>query len=593
MNKRILSILLSALVCVTLTAQVSVSVKTPSGVVAGNKFTLTISVKNGESDNIKAPALNGCDFVYGPAVSNMHSYSYVNGKSTSTSINEYSFTYRANKAGSVTVPSVSVNVNGKTYSTKPTSFNVLPPDSKSNNRNDVHFDDMSSQSADKPISGNDIFVRIIMSKNSCYEQEPIVCTIKLFTKYSISSFMPTQQPAFDGFLSEELEVPQGSIQEHYNGQNYYTAVLKRCLLYPQKSGRLTISSGKYDLTVEQMEQYREGPFISVRPIQKQIKINSNNGVLNVMPLPQPAPDGFNGAVGHFSIESNLSNDVLHTNETSSLVITIKGNGNIKYLKEPKVTFPESFDLYTPKTDVDVAIVGDGFSGTMRYEYTFSPQQIGKFEIPETSFVYFDPDTRQYVTLKTKPIEAKVARGSSAAKSDVKVKNDDILHIKTGDYSVSSTRTFIIDSAFYWLCFVILTLGLITALIMARKSASRNADVARMKMTRANKVARKRLKLARSFMESHKYDQFYEELLRAMWGYLSDKLTMPLSDLTRDNISSKLTEFGSDDELVKNVIYVLDECEMSRYTPSNSDSKVGNLYDKAASSINGMESIKRK
>ena len=232
MNKRILSILLSALVCVTLTAQVSVSVKTPSGVVAGNKFTLTISVKNGESDNIKAPALNGCDFVYGPAVSNMHSYSYVNGKSTSTSINEYSFTYRANKAGSVTVPSVSVNVNGKTYSTKPTSFNVLPPDSKSNNRNDVHFDDMSSQSADKPISGNDIFVRIIMSKNSCYEQEPIVCTIKLFTKYSISSFMPTQQPAFDGFLSEELEVPQGSIQEHYNGQNYYTAVLKRCLLYP-------------------------------------------------------------------------------------------------------------------------------------------------------------------------------------------------------------------------------------------------------------------------------------------------------------------------------------------------------------------------
>lgn len=593
MNKRILSILLSALVCVTLTAQVSVSVKTPSGVVAGNKFTLTISVKNGESDNIKAPALNGCDFVYGPAVSNMHSYSYVNGKSTSTSINEYSFTYRANKAGSVTVPSVSVNVNGKTYSTKPTSFNVLPPDSKSNNRNDVHFDDMSSQSADKPISGNDIFVRIIMSKNSCYEQEPIVCTIKLFTKYSISSFMPTQQPAFDGFLSEELEVPQGSIQEHYNGQNYYTAVLKRCLLYPQKSGRLTISSGKYDLTVEQMEQYREGPFISVRPIQKQIKINSNNGVLNVMPLPQPAPDGFNGAVGHFSIESNLSNDVLRTNETSSLVITIKGNGNIKYLKEPKVTFPESFDLYTPKTDVDVAIVGDGFSGTMRYEYTFSPQQIGKFEIPETSFVYFDPDTRQYVTLKTKPIEAKVARGSSAAKSDVKVKNDDILHIKTGDYSVSSTRTFIIDSAFYWLCFVILTLGLITALIMARKSASRNADVARMKMTRANKVARKRLKLARSFMESHKYDQFYEELLRAMWGYLSDKLTMPLSDLTRDNISSKLTEFGSDDELVKNVIYVLDECEMSRYTPSNSDSKVGNLYDKAASSINGMESIKRK
>lgn len=593
MNKRILSILLSALVCVTLTAQVSVSVKTPSGVVAGNKFTLTISVKNGESDNIKAPALNGCDFVYGPAVSNMHSYSYVNGKSTSTSINEYSFTYRANKAGSVTVPSVSVNVDGKTYSTKPTSFNVLPPDSKSNNRNDVHFDDMSSQSADKPISGNDIFVRIIMSKNSCYEQEPIVCTIKLFTKYSISSFMPTQLPAFDGFLSEELEVPQGSIQEHYNGQNYYTAVLKRCLLYPQKSGRLTISSGKYDLTVEQMEQYREGPFISVRPIQKQIKINSNNGVLNVMPLPQPAPDGFNGAVGHFSIESNLSNDVLRTNETSSLVITIKGNGNIKYLKEPKVTFPESFDLYTPKTDVDVAIVGDGFSGTMRYEYTFSPQQIGKFEIPETSFVYFDPDTRQYVTLKTKPIEAKVARGSSAAKSDVKVKNDDILHIKTGDYSVSSTRTFIIDSAFYWLCFVILTLGLITALIMARKSASRNADVARMKMTRANKVARKRLKLARSFMESHKYDQFYEELLRAMWGYLSDKLTMPLSDLTRDNISSKLTEFGSDDELVKNVIYVLDECEMSRYTPSNSDSKVGNLYDKAASSINGMESIKRK
>ena len=569
------------------------SVKTPSGVVAGNKFTLTISIKNGESSSIDAPALSGCDLLYGPAVSNMHSYSYVNGKSTSTSINEYSFTYRANKAGSVSVPPVAVHIDGRTYSTKSTSFNVLPPDSRANNRNDVHFDDASSQSADKPISGNDVFVRIIMSKNSCYEQEPIVCTIKLFTKYSISSFVATQQPSFDGFLSEELEVPQGSTQEHYNGQNYYTAVLKRCLLFPQKSGKLTVSSGKYDLTVEQMEQYQEGPFISVRPIQKQIKINSNTGSLNVTPLPQPAPEGFDGAVGHFSIESNLSNDVLRTNETSSLILTIKGNGNIKYLKEPKVTFPDSFDLYTPKTDVDVAIVGESFAGTMRYEYTFSPQQIGKFVIPATTFVYFDPVTRQYVTLKTSPIEAKVTRGTSSAKTGVEVKNDDILHIKTGDYDVARSHSFIIESTWYWLAFAMLTLGLIAALIVSRKSASRNADVARLKMTKANKVARKRLKLARQFMVSHKFDQFYEELLRAMWGYLSDKLTMPLSDLTRENVSSKLADYGVDDNVINDVIYVLDECEMSRYTPSNSDSKVEELYEKSSSSINNMESIKRK
>lgn len=582
------------------TAQVSVQVKAPSSVMEGNKFTLTFSVKNGECKDVNAPELTGCTLLFGPSVSQMHSYSYVNGQSTSVSMNDYSFTYKANKAGKVNVPPVTFVIGGKSYTSKATSFTIHPGNGKSANTSpskgniNTFDDEVSSLSADKPVTGSDVFVRIIMSKNTCYEQEAIVCTIKLFTKYGIQSFMATQQPAFDGFLVEELEVPQGSMQEQVNGRNYYTAVLKRCILYPQKSGKLTITSGKYDLTVEQLEEYSIGPFRDVRPVPKEMKINSNTGSLNVMPLPQPQPDGFNGAVGHFTVEAHLSDDVLRTNETSSLIFTVKGTGNIKYLKEPKVNFPESFDLYTPKTDVNASSTGDDMTGTISHEFTFAPQQIGKFVIPSIPFVYFDPTSKSYVTLTTTPINANVAKGAGGASAEsVEKKNTDILHIKTDNHSVSRNHTLLVERPWFWMIYIVFALGLLAAVVLSRKSAIRNADVTKMKMSKANKVARKRLKEARTLIQSHKFDKFYEELLRAVWGYLSDKMAMPVSDLTRDNVSARLTDIGADIDTINNVIYVLDECEMSRYTPSNSDSKVEDLYNKAAQAINNLETIKRK
>ena len=593
MAKRFYIIVVGLLFTLSLSAQVSVQLKTPASVLEGNKFTITFSVKNGECQNIEPPQLSGCNFVFGPSVSQMHSYSYVNGQSTSVSSNDYSFTYKAVKPGKVTVPSMTLNIGGKTVSTRAASFTINPSNGSSTTTHDQITEVVEAHSADRPVTGNDVFVRIILSKSSCYEQEAIMCTIKLFTKHSINSFVATQQPTFDGFLVEELELPQGSGQENYNGRNYYTVILKRCLLYPQKPGKLTISSGKYDLVVEQLEEYSIGPFRDVRPVEKEIKINSNTGYLNVTPLPLPQPEGFNGAVGHFTVESHLSNDVLRTNETSSLLFTVKGTGNIKYLKEPKVNFPESFDLYTPKTDVNASPSGEDMTGTITHEFTFSPQQIGKFVIPSIPFVYFDTTSRNYVTLSTSPINVSVAKGSGETQSEVEKINTDILHIKTDDHNVSKSHSFVVSNLWFWALYVILFAGLMSAIIMNRNAARRNADVARMKMTKANKVARRRLKTARALMESHKYDNFYEELLRAVWGYLSDKLTMPLSDLTRDNISAKLTDIGADENVINDVIYVLDECEMSRYTPSNSDEKVEELYNKSSEAINSLETIKRK
>lgn len=584
-------------------AEASFKVVPPGNVVEGRKFSLTFRLTDGEANAPKAPVLDGCTLLYGPSVSTMSSTEIVNGRMSSSTSIDYSFIYSADKAGTVTVPAVSVSAGGRSLSSRSVTFKVLPPDRNApagaaagqggNAREQAQQADASQR-----ISADDLLIRISFNKTHVYEQEAVIATIKVYTTTDITSIMPKKQPVFEGFLSEELPVTLEPETEHYNGRNYTTAVLKRCLLYPQKSGRLVVNSGQYDVVVRTYETVNMGYFVTRRPVQQTVTTNSNQATLNVEALPEPRPAGFNGAVGTFTVSTELSPEVLRTNEAATYSYVVKGTGNIKYLTTPTVEFPAGFDRYTPKTDIDARVSGSDMTGTYRVDYTVVPQEPGKFTFPGSTFVYFDPSSRKYETIDTRAYEVNVARGSSTSVAAVEQRAidntiTDIRHIHTSPAVPAVDRGRMFHAVWYWLAYVLVVLALVAVVLTYRRTLRLRADVSGRRLARANRVALKRLRAARGFMQAGKQDEFYQELARALWGYVSDKLGIAPSQLVRDNIAARLEAYGASADETRAVIDVLDECEQARFTPDHSADEVSALYNRATAAINGLEGVKRK
>ncbi len=604
LQKRFLLFIIFALAAIIVVNAQSFSLVQPRNVIQGRNFNITFRLSDGEGNPPAAPQLKGCTLLYGPTTSTMQSTQIVNGKMSSSYSIDFSFVYRADTPGDVEIPEVTINSGGKTLRSKPRHFQILPADQTSQQggggHRQVQPDDVSSQTPGE-ISSDALLVRVFFSKSSVYEQEPVVATFKVYTKYDISSFRVTTQPAFEGFLSEELPVDMESSIEHYNGQNYHTAVLKRVLLYPQHSGKLSVNTGKYDVTVVQYETVNMGFFRTQRPVEREVTTSSNAASLQVHPLPEPRPTGFSGAVGKFSsVDISIDPELLRTNEAAVYSYIIKGTGNIKYLAEPVIQFPVGIDAYTPKTDINANIVGGGtnMSGTYRTDITFVPQEVGNFTIEGTPFVYFNPDTKQYVTIEVPSLPIRVLKGNSVAaaveQKEIDKTINDILHIKpikAGEQHMEITYHF--RKTFYWLAYAIVALILVGLVIVYRRHIRLEADVAGRKLAKASRVANKRLKAARGFMDRHENDKFYASLASAIWGYLSDKLSIPASQLTRENIASKLEAYGVANEKVHDMVDVLDQCEMARFTPVHSDDEVAELYEKASQSINSIENTKKR
>lgn len=597
MIRRISTTLLAVIVCgFAALAQVSFSVNAPGRVSVGDKFHVTYVLKNARASKtaLKAPQINGCTLIYGPTTMESQSYQNINGKSSSSFATEFTYSYRADKEGTYTISAASITAEGKRYTTKPTSITIVaasnkqaPPSSRQ-----TTIDDIETQTSDRPVGANDVFIRIATSRSSTYEQEAIECTIKLYTKYSIDQFMTITQPTFSGFLVDDLPIqtPMNS-REVYNGQEYMTAVIKKCILFPQKAGKLTIVSGSYDLDVVQYDMINAGFYSIPEARSRKIRVNSNSASVNVLPLPTPKPAGFTGAVGQFTVDMKMSTNSFRTNEPATLTYLVNGSGNIKYLADPEIDFPSEFELYTPQHNVDAKVAGDNVRGYSRTELTFVPKDVGTYKVRVPAFVYFNPQSKEYVTIPGKEFDVKVLKGVSSGggeKQDVSAKNTDILFIKTGDLGLTKGHTFIISESWYWMAYLILLAAFIVVLIMAARTGRRAADVTGMRMSKANKVARRRLQLAHKFMTAHDPEKFYEETLRALWGYMSDKLAIPVADLSRDTIARQLSERGVSDEMCNSIIALLDKCEMARYTPSGSDSQIKAVYDEATTAINNLE-----
>ena len=603
LRKLIFTLAVLAISVVANAADVSFSVDYPRQVVQGNKFQISFSLRNAEGNGFKAPEVGGCKLLYGPSKSSSYSSQWVNGVSSSSSSEEYTMVYRADQAGKYTVGAATVSVGGKQYSTKPFTIEILPPDrsaQSSSNRGSqsVQIDNANTQTAGKQVSSKDLFVRIILSKSNVYEQEAVVCTIKLYTKYQISQFIANIQPSYNGFLIEELPVsPNLNEIEHVNGENYMVAELKKCILFPQQSGKLTITSGTYDVTVVQYEQFRTPFGIMRQPVEKQLQVKSNTSSVNILPLPEPKPASFNGAVGNFTVSTEIKPQVLKTYEAATYSYIIRGSGNIKYLKSPTIGFPSQFDVYDPQNNINAKPSGNTVSGTVTIDYTFIPQFVGKYEIPGTEFTYFNPATRKYETLTTQKYDLTVAKGSGAAsqapKGGIEQKNRDILHIKTGDLHLKQEHSYAVEGFGYWLWYIVPLLLLAAVLFYYRKALKARSDMQLMRTKRANKVAQKRLRAAKQWMRAGDKNKFYAEVLTALWGYLSDKIQIPVSELNKENISAELTNYGATDEVIAAVIEVLNNCEFAQYAPELSGNDMESIYSAAADAMDKLENTKRK
>ena len=592
-----------AFAAITGHAAVNFTVQAPRQVVQGNKFNVSFVLTNAEGQGFTPPELTWARKLYGPALSTSYSSSWSSsGGAQSSSSQEYTMIYKADKPGKYTIGAASITVNGNRMTTKPFNIEVIAGNTSNNDDDDpygrnrhsqVQFDDPLSQDASKSVNANDLFVRIEMSKPRVYEQQAVVCTIKLYTRYQISRFMVTKQPSFDGFLIEEInQEPSLNKDETYNGHQYKVAVLKRCILYPQQSGKLTITSGTYDINVVQYENFRT-PFGTLsQPVEKELKVQSNSNQVNVLALPEPKPATFSGSVGKFTVRTKLNNTDLKTYKANVYSYIISGTGNIKYIKAPSVDFPKEFDVYDPKNNVKTSPSSGDVTGSVTIDYTFIPQYAGDFTIPASVFTFFNPETGKYENIDIPATQLKVDRGQGAPSNHYRMQNMDIRNIKQGKLDLSRSQSFMVDGGTYWLWYVLPVLVLAAIMVYYRKQLKMRADVGLMRTKRANKVAQRRLKSARNFMKGGDRTQFYAALLSAMWGYLSDKLAIPVSELSKDNIAAELEAYGVDESLRNTTLDLLDRCEFAQYAPELAKDDMPTVMNEAADLIGDLENVKR-
>lgn len=417
-----------------------------------------------------------------------------------------------------------------------------------------------------------------------------MCTIKLYTKYGIDKFLPTRQPEFDGFIIQELDLqPTLNNREEYNGQIYMTAVLKQCIIFPQKSGKLTINSGDYDITVVQYDQVNMGYLTVSSPTRKDIKVTSNSASIEIKPLPQPQPDGFTGAVGTFKASRRLIGNNFRTGEAASLVYTISGTGNIKYLKEPDVEFPSEFEVYTPKTDFQGGVKGADVTGTTTIDFTFQPRSVGEFTIGADRFVYFDPQTTSYKTIDLPAISLKAGQGDESTRDIISSDMTDIHPVKQGARP-SGEQSLTVHSWLFWSFWLLMLLALTVILIYWDRHRKLSADVVRVRASKAMKMARRRLKTASESLRQDRDENFYSDILSAIWGYVSDKLAIRQSQLSRDNIRQELSSLGASDELIDRTIALIDDTEMARYTPGDTHARNEELLRRAGTVISELDRV---
>lgn len=572
-------------------------------VVSGDQVRLVFTVNSQDIKDFRAPSIKGFDVLMGPSRSQQSSIQIINGKRTSNSSTAFTYILLAGSPGTYTIPAASVEVNGEKVFSNAISIKVLPQDQTSGNSGNNGGGSASSsrsQAAGSRISANDLFITATASKTTVHEQEAILLTYKVYTVVNLRQLYG-KMPDLKGFHTQEVELPQQKTftLEHYKGRNYNTTVWSQYVLFPQQTGKLEIPSITFDGVVAQQTVsddpfdafFNGGGYVEVKK-----KITTPKVVINVQPLPAK-PAGFSGAVGEFKLASSINATDVKTNDAVTIKLTLSGTGNMKLIGTPEVKFPQDFEIYDPKVTDDYKLTNSGLTGTKTFEYLAIPRHAGNFTIPAVEFTYFDLKSNSYKTLKTEAYNLKVAKGQGNAdqvisdftnKESVKMLGKDIRFIKLGNTSLRPKGDFFFGTVGYYLCYLIPLLLFVVFAVIYRQKALENANVAKVKTKKANKVATRRMKLAGKLLAENKKNEFYDEVLKALWGYISDKLSIPVSQLSKDNIEAELTNYGVQEALIAEFIGVLNECEYARYAPGNENEAMDKVYSASVEVISKME-----
>ena len=572
-------------------------------VVSGDQVRLVFTVNSQDIKDFRAPSIKGFDVLMGPSRSQQSSIQIINGKRTSNSSTAFTYILLAGNPGTYTIPAASVEVNGEKVFSNAISIKVLPQDQTSGNSGNNGGGSASSsrsQAAGSRISANDLFITATASKTTVHEQEAILLTYKVYTVVNLRQLYG-KMPDLKGFHTQEVELPQQKTftLEHYKGRNYNTTVWSQYVLFPQQTGKLEIPSITFDGVVAQ-QTISDDPFDAFFNgggyVEVKKKITTPKVVINVQPLPAK-PAGFSGAVGEFKLASSINATDVKTNDAVTIKLTLSGTGNMKLIGTPEVKFPQDFEIYDPKVTDDYKLTNSGLTGTKTFEYLAIPRHAGNFTIPAIEFTYFDLKSNSYKTLKTEAYNLKVAKGQGNAdqvisdftnKESVKMLGKDIRFIKLGDSSLRPKGDFFFGTVGYYLCYLIPLLLFVVFAVIYRQKALENANVAKVKTKKANKVATRRMKLAGKLLAENKKNEFYDEVLKALWGYISDKLSIPVSQLSKDNIETELTNYGVQEALIAEFIGVLNECEYARYAPGNENEAMDKVYSASVEVISKME-----
>ena len=600
--KKLIIILMALIAYSTqmLADKVSFTASAPDAVVVGDQFRLSYTVTTQKVKDFRAPSIKGFDVLMGPSRSQQSNTQIVNGNVTSTSSITFTYILMANNAGEYTIPGASIVADGDQMVSNSVRIKVLPQDQGDSNSSSSSSTHSSSGTG---VSNQDLFITASASKTNVYEQEAFVLTYKIYTRESNLQLNNAKLPDFKGFHSQEIEMTTNArwTPEHYQGRNYYTTVYRQFVLFPQQSGKLYIDPAQFQMTVGKPVQ-SDDPFDAFfnggsNVIEIKKSISTPKIAINVNPLPAGKPADFSGGVGEFNISSSINNKELKTNDAITIKLVISGTGNLKLISNPEIKFPDDFEVYDPKVDNQVRLTREGLTGNKVIEYLAIPRHAGTYKIPGVSFSYFDIRSKSYKTLKTEEYVINVEKGAGNAdqvianftnKEDLKVLGEDIRYIKQNEVTLQPKGSFFYGSMTYWLFYIIPALAFIIFFIIYRKQAAENANVAKMRTKKANKVATKRMKLAGKLLSENKKYAFYDEVLKALWGYISDKLNIPVSRLSKDNIEEKLRNHGVNEELIKEFLNALNDCEFARFAPGDENQAMDKVYSSSIEVISKME-----
>ncbi len=586
----------------------------PRMVSVGEAFRIEFSL-NAKPEDFTAPSFEGFDVLAGPTTSQGQSVSILNGKVSQSVSFSYTYVLQARAAGTFTIPAARVKVKGKEYSTKAVPIEVVAADAMPGGGSSAPGNGSQAspgerrQNSAATLAADDILVRVSVNRNKVYKGQPVKATFKLYTRVPLGGIEKIIYPAFNGFWAQDLNVDGYDWQrETYNGKVYDARIIKETLLFPQQSGTLYIE--QFSLTAIAQIMTQAAPrgslfddFFGGGPQIHEVRKNLTASPIRITvdELPTGAPATFNGAVGQFQISSSIGDSTLAANSSGTYQIKVSGTGNLPLMQAPKLNLPSSFEQYNMKTTESLNPSTMGIAGYRQFDYPFIPRGEGQYTIEPVQFTYFDPDKKQYVTLSTPAYSLHIVADSTSgaagergivsgiSKEELKILDEDIRFIRIGNPDLKKRGSHWFGSVSYWLVLLILIGAGIGSYLYLKKQLKDRKNTTLIRHKKANKVALQRLKAAQGHMNAGDERMFYEEMLKALWGYMSDKLNIPVANLTKDNIREELLRRGLPAEQSERFIQLISDCEYAQYSPSSSG-QVTEIYNTAIKMLSKFESV---